>query len=84
MPTYDYKCEANGKILEVQHRMSDVVQTWGELCDLAGINPEGTPLTAAVTRLPTGGNVLKSGLNESAPPCQTGAGCPGRACGFNE
>lgn len=83
MPTYDYKCEANGKIVEVQHRMSERVMTWGALCELAHIEPGETPLDAQVTRLPTGGNVLKSGLSQSAPPCQTGGGCPGGACGFN-
>ena len=83
MPTYDYKCELNGQVVEVQHRMSEVVKTWGALCELAEINPGDTPLDASVARLPTGGNVLKSGLSQSAPPCQTGEGCPGGACGFN-
>ena len=25
MPTYDYRCDNNGKVLEVSHRMSDTV-----------------------------------------------------------
>jgi len=83
MPTYDYKCEANGQILEVQHRMSEVVACWEELCELAGIDTGDTPPDAEVTRLPTGGNVLKSGVSKSEPPCQTGGGCPGGACGFS-
>lgn len=83
MPTYDYKCESNGQIIEVQHPMSAVIKTWGELCAQADISPGDTPVDTAVERLPTGGNVLKSGLSQSAPPCQTGGGCPGGACGFN-
>ncbi len=82
MPTYDYKCEANGQIIEVQHPMSDEVVCWADLCALAGIEPGDTPLTAQVTRLPTGGNVLKSRMS-SEPPCQSGGECPGKACGFN-
>ena len=83
MPTYDYKCELNGKIVEVQHRMSELISTWGELCERTGIEPGETPVDAKVTRLATGGNVLKSGLNQSLPPCQTGGGCSGGTCEFN-
>ena len=81
MPTYDYKCEQNGQIVEVHHRMSEVATTWGELCEMAGIAPGDTALDAKVERLPTGGNVLKSGLSQSVPPCQSGGGCPGGSCG---
>ena len=38
MPTYDYHCPANDRIVEVNHRMNDKVSSWGELCELAGIN----------------------------------------------
>ncbi|MDH5300193.1 MAG: zinc ribbon domain-containing protein [Gammaproteobacteria bacterium] len=81
MPTYDYKCEASGQVVEVKHRMSETVETWGQLCELAGISPGETPLTAPVKRLPTGGNIVKSGGGESVPPCQIGGGCPGGGCG---
>lgn len=83
MPTYDYKCDANERIVEVRHRMNDEVKNWGELCELAGLDPQGTPLDAPVKRLPTGGNVVKSGVGkESVPPCQVGGGgCPSGGCG---
>jgi len=29
MPTYDYRCDANGKTVEVIHRMSEQLNTWG-------------------------------------------------------
>lgn len=56
MPTYDYRCETNNQIVEVNHSIHLKVETWGELCKLAGIPPDNTPLSAAVTRLITGGS----------------------------
>ncbi|MES9980902.1 MAG: zinc ribbon domain-containing protein, partial [Candidatus Thiodiazotropha sp. 6PLUC5] len=32
MPTYDYRCEANSRVVEVSHRMSEEILNWGELC----------------------------------------------------
>lgn len=63
MPTYDYRCEANDQIIEVHHRISEKMKTWGELCDMAGIEPGDIPLDTAVTRLVTGGN-----FNKMSPP----------------
>ena len=60
MPTYDYRCEANGRMVEVMHRMSDKMNTWGELCEKAGIDPGDTPADSPVTRMATGGNVVSS------------------------
>ncbi len=85
MPTYDYRCEANDRIVEVSHRMNDVVQTWGELCALAGIDPGDTPPDSPVTRLATGGNVITGTSRDEAPPssCETGACCSGGLCGLD-
>jgi len=85
MPTYDYRCEANGLTVEVKHRMSEEIHTWGQLCELAGIDPGNTVTSAPVKRLATGGQVVKSGtLGESAaPPCSAGPCCGGGMCGFN-
>jgi len=75
MPTYDYRCEANGQIYEVKHGMQEVVDTWGELCEKTGIAPGNTPVDTRVTKLATGGQVVKSSnLRESAAPCGAG-GC---------
>lgn len=84
MPTYDYRCDANGRVVEVKHRMSEQANTWGELCVLAGIEVGDTPADAPVTRLATGGNVVaKSSLGSgpTPPPCGTG-GCGGGVCGL--
>lgn len=82
MPTYDYRCELSGQVVEVKHRMSEMLNTWGELCERAGIDPGATPVDAPVVRLATGGQVVKSGsLGESAPPCASGPCCGGGLCG---
>jgi len=86
MPTYDYRCDANGKVLEVSHRMSDNITTWGELCERAGVETGDTPADSPVHRLATGGNIISSNNlgSGSAPACTTtGSCCPGGACGLN-
>ena len=62
MPTYDYLCEANGRVVEVSHKMSDQVVNWGELCQRAGIARGKTPAGSPVQKLITGGAVI-SGVN---------------------
>jgi hypothetical protein len=85
MPTYDYRCDANGEVLEVTHRMSENLATWGDLCERAGIEPGDTPLDSPVHRLATGGNVISSTSlgSGSAPACGSGQCCPTGVCGLN-
>jgi hypothetical protein len=85
MPTYDYRCDANGRVVEVQHRMSESLATWGELCAAAGLEPGDTPAESPVRRLATGGNVIsgKALGSGAAPACTTGTCCPGGFCGLN-
>ena len=47
MPSYDYLCEANGRVVEVKHRMSDKLSSWGQLCEQAGIDAGDTPADSA-------------------------------------
>lgn len=83
MPTYDYHCEANGRVVEVKHRMSETVQTWGELCRLAGIDTDGTAPASPVSRLANGGNIVKAGGRADPPPaCSSGPCCGGGMCGL--
>ena len=83
MPTYDYHCPANDRIVEVNHRMNDKVTSWGELCELAGIDTGTTATDAPVERLATGGQVVRSGsMKDSVPPCGSGP-CGGGMCGLN-
>lgn len=87
MPTYDYRCDANGRVLEINHRMSEMVSTWGDLCQRAGIEPGDTPQDSPVHRLATGGNVISSSNMGSgtapAPACGAGGCCPSGMCGLN-
>ncbi len=87
MPTYDYRCEANDRVIEVNHRMSEQLANWGELCARACIEPGDTPIDTPVHRLATGGNVISSKHlgSGNAPACATGACCPspGGMCALN-
>lgn len=85
MPTYDYRCDTNGRVVEVNHRMSETISTWGELCARAGIATDDTPGDSPVHRLATGGNLIsKSSMGSgTAPACSTGSCCPGGFCGIN-
>ncbi len=56
MPIYDYRCEANGQIVEAIHSISETIKTWGELCKKAGLESGSTPVDAKVVRHITGGN----------------------------
>jgi hypothetical protein len=85
MPTYDYRCDSNARVVEVQHRMSEAIATWAELCEAAGLEPGDTPADSPVRRLATGGNVVSGKALGSgpAPACTTGTCCPGGFCGLN-
>ena len=79
MPTYDYRCEANGQVYEVRHPMALRPKTWGELraaCALA--EDVSIPDDAPVTRLMTAAGVVNSRVlkNPEAPACARG-GCAG-------
>lgn len=85
MPTYDYQCEANGQVVEVHHRMSEEISTWGELCAKTGAECGDTPPEAPVRKLATGGQVIRSSSlgSGTAPACNTGGCCGGGVCGLN-
>lgn len=83
MPSYDYHCPDNGQVVEVKHRISELLKTWGEVCDKAGIEPGATPADAPVEKLITGGGIVKSNSMGSMPPCNTGPCCGGGGCGHS-
>lgn len=58
MPFYDYHCEANGRTVEVFHKMNVRLKTWGEICQAAGIEPGDTPGDVPVIRLIGGAPVV--------------------------
>jgi len=83
MPTYDYRCEADQKVYEVRHSMSEQLDTWGELCERLGLGTNGIAPATKVTRLIGGAGVVKSSSlkNPEAPSCMSG-GCSGGSCRF--
>ncbi len=83
MPTYDYRCPTNGRVVEVNHSMRELMGCWGELCERAGIELGDTAYDEPVVRMATGGQVL-TGATATAgcglakgeiPPCMTGHTC---------
>lgn len=84
MPTYDYFCEANGQRVEVSHKMSESIGTWGELCQRANIAPGETPADTPVRKLISGGAVIGASAlkNPEPPPSCGGGGCGGGGCGL--
>jgi predicted nucleic acid-binding Zn ribbon protein len=83
MPTYDYHCEANGRTVEVSHRMAERLITWGEVCERAGLPLGNTPARTPVNRLVSGAAVLsgKSGSAAAAmESCAAGPACCGGGC----
>ncbi len=41
MPACDYRCKANAQIIEVRHRMNEVVRDWADLCMRRTMCPNG-------------------------------------------
>lgn len=68
MPLYDYICPTNHREVEVLHPISTVVDTWGALCALAGLDPGPTDpnapvekkITAPRLNFPKGNSELKN------------------------
>jgi hypothetical protein len=81
MPTYDYRCEANARIVEVRHGMNEIVRDWADLCARAGIEPGDTPGDAEVVRLITGGYVITHTGSGDPMPCGNGP-CGSGLCGL--
>jgi hypothetical protein len=51
VPRYDYHCPANGLTVEVTHRMSEKLATWGEVCARSGQPLGGTDAATPVERV---------------------------------
>jgi predicted nucleic acid-binding Zn ribbon protein len=83
MPTYEYFCAANGRTVEVSHRMSERLATWGEVCQHSGMSAGSTPARAPVERLISAAAVLsgKAGSTQAAA-CEAGPACCGGGCGL--
>lgn len=51
MPVYEYHCQDNGSIVEVNHPMDAKISTWGELCFVAQIPLQETDPLSPVERI---------------------------------
>ena len=76
MPTYEYRCPANGCLVEVRHGMAERLLSWGELCERAGITPGVTDPASPVEKLISAAFLATS---SSAEPC-AGGGCEAGGC----
>ena len=81
MPTYDYHCQANGRTVEVSHKMAEKIATWGELCRQAGIPLDGTPGRTKVEKLMGASGMVHSLGSKHERPCDSGP-CGGNGAGF--
>lgn len=59
MPIYDYHCAANDRTVQIIHRMSDDVKTWGDACARAEIEPGDTPADSPVNKVLLGANFMR-------------------------
>ncbi len=68
MLTYEYHCEQNGETLEVRHRMTERLETWGELCARLERDLGKTPAHTPVERVITGGilGTVSGGTSKSS------------------
>lgn len=84
MPKYDYRCELNGQTVEVIHPMSQVVATWGELCELASVETGETPANTPVHKIISGGYVATGAASRApAHSCTAPTCCSGGVCGLD-
>lgn len=81
MLTYTYYCPANHRTVEVRHGMCECLQTWGELCQRAGMTLGDTPPESPIERVITGG--LMTHIPGTARSDQDLLP-PGRCCGQPE
>ena len=86
MPTYDYRCDINDRVVEVSHRMSETIANWGDLCARAGVELGGPAAAPPPPPPPPGGTLIpKSRGGGGGPPppaCGAGGCCPSGMCGF--
>ena len=79
MPRYDYRCDANGRVVEVEHPMRETVRTWGELCERAGIEPGDTGTGEPVERQ-VSLSFVRGGASGAAEGPAAGMGCGLPSC----
>ncbi|GIT50877.1 MAG: hypothetical protein Ct9H300mP15_10900 [Gemmatimonadota bacterium] len=80
MPYYEYHCETNGCTLEIRHKMSEQIETWGDLVERAGVGRGETPSDTPVTKLISAPvPITGSGESQDFGGCGSACGCVPRA-----
>ncbi len=82
MPLYEYRCPANGRVVEVRHKMAEKLSTWAELCERAGIAVGACDPGSPVEKLISAGFIASAPAESAceAPGCG-GGGCGSGFCG---
>ncbi|RMH30239.1 MAG: zinc ribbon domain-containing protein [Planctomycetota bacterium] len=75
MPRYEYRCPANGRVVEISHGMSEHVATWGQLCERAGIEPGATAPETPVEKVVSLAFTRSGATRDGAGPCGPACGC---------
>ncbi|MGB6489339.1 MAG: zinc ribbon domain-containing protein [Steroidobacteraceae bacterium] len=81
MPTYEYRCEANGRVVEVRHKMTERLATWGELCERAEISRGRTDPVAPVEKLISVGFIKAAASTTTSEPACAAPACGNGFCG---
>ena len=83
MPSYDYYCPENDRTVEVNHRMSELMKSWGDVCARAHIELGDTPSESPVQKQISGGAFIHSPGEGggSVPEYSGGSCCNGGGCG---
>ncbi|MCP4408461.1 MAG: zinc ribbon domain-containing protein [Gammaproteobacteria bacterium] len=82
MPNYDYYCPANEKTVEVNHRMSELLKSWREVCERAEIDLGEIPPDSPVEKKISAGAFIHSpGEGGGSLPDFSGGSCCGGGCG---
>ena len=79
MPTYEYFCETKGQTAALSHRISELLETWGELCQQNGSAAGPIPARSPIRR-PLSAAPLLTGKGASAAPWAAKSAA-GAACG---
>lgn len=83
MPLYEYRCPANGRVVEVRHKMAERLATWGELCERAGLPIGDCAAHSPIEKLISAGFIGSTPETAcEAPGCAAG-GCGSGMCGGN-
>ncbi len=83
MPTYEYYCPTNQRTADAMHGMSETIETWGDLCARADLDPGTTSTDAPVEKLLGAGMVIQKSERLAGGACDTRpmGGCCGGGCG---